>query len=191
MSEQVSEILQAIQSGDQLAAEKLLPAVYNDLRRMAAKKISEQPPGQTLQATALVHEAYLRIVCSNPDQQWDHRGHFFIAAAQAMRCIVIDNIRAKQRLKRGGEHRRVELQDVDLVLSVPNEDLLDLAEALERFSQNTPKEANLVQLRFFAGLSLEEAAEAMGISRATASRYWSYARARLLTTLGNEDNSAS
>jgi RNA polymerase sigma factor (TIGR02999 family) len=178
MSE-VTQILEAVARGDRQAAEQLLPVVYDDLRQLAARKLAKEAPGQTLQATALVHEAYLRLVNSEPGQQWDHRGHFFMAAAEAMRRILIDRARQKQALKRGGHAQKVGLREAELVISVPDERLLDLNEALERLAQRCPREADLVKLRYFAGLTLEEAAATMGISVATASRYWAYARAFL------------
>ncbi len=184
----ITQILEAVGSGDPQAAEQLLPVVYEDLRRMAAKKLSHLPAGQTLQATALVHEAYLRVVRSESEQQWDHRGHFFVAAAQAMRRILVDHIRSKNRLKRGGEFQRVDLAEAELAISIPNDQLLDLDDALTEFTKNNPKESELVHLRYFAGLSLEEAASVMGISRATASRYWAYARARLFAAMSKGDD---
>jgi RNA polymerase sigma factor (TIGR02999 family) len=141
--------------------------------------MARETPGQTLEATALVHEAWVRLVDSAPEQKWKHRGHFFAAAAEAMRRILVEKARRKQRVKHGGEHRRVELDDEGLVCSISSDQILALDEALERFGQQEPEKAQLVKLRFFAGLSIEEAAEALGISRATASRHWTYARAWL------------
>ena len=178
MSE-ITQALDAIGRGDDQAVEQLLPLVYQDLRRLAAGMLAQEPVGQTLQATALVHEAYVRLVSSNQEQSWNHRGHYFAAAAEAMRRILVEKARRKQRVKHGGEHQRVEMDDVRLVCSIPPEQILALDEALERFSADEPQKAQLVKLRFFAGLTLEEAAEALGISRATASRHWTYARAWL------------
>lgn len=178
MSE-VTQILDAIGRGDQQASEQLLPVIYQDLRRLAATMLAQEPAGQTLEATALVHEAYVRLVDSEEEQKWNHRGHFFAAAAEAMRRILVEQARRKQRVKHGGEHDRVELDEERLVCSVPSEQLLALDEALERFEQEEPEKAQLVKLRFFAGLTIEEAAETLGISRATASRHWTYARAWL------------
>lgn len=178
MSE-VTQALDAIGRGDEHAFEQLLPLVYQDLRRLAASMLAQEPVGQTLQATALVHEAYVRLVTSTHDQPWSHRGHYFAAAAEAMRRILVEKARRKLRVKHGGEHQRVELDDERLVCSVPPDQILAMDEALERFRVEEPEKAQLVKLRFFAGLTLEEAAEALGISRATASRHWTYARAWL------------
>jgi RNA polymerase sigma factor (TIGR02999 family) len=179
----LSQILNALASGDKQAAEQLLPVVYDDLRRLAARKLSQEAPGQTLQATALVHEAYLQLVAAGEEPKWDHRGHFFMAAAEAMRRILINRAMEKKTLKRGGDRGRVELQEAHLVISVPDDNLLDLNEALDKLEQDSPEEARLVKLRYFAGLTLEEAADALGISRATAARYWAYARAYLRKTM--------
>jgi RNA polymerase sigma factor (TIGR02999 family) len=185
MSE-VTQILDAIGRGDARASEELLPLIYQELRRLAAKMLAGEPAGQTLEATALVHEAYVRLVDAEAEQKWNHRGHFFAAAAEAMRRILVENARRKQRVKHGGDHHRVEMDDERLVCSVPSEQLVALDEALERFAQEEPEKAQLVKLRFFAGLSIEEAAEALGISRATASRHWTYARAWLHDALSAE-----
>ena len=178
MSE-VTQILDAIGRGDTQASEQLLPMIYQELRRLAAKMLAQEPAGQTLEATALVHEAYVRLVDGEAEQKWNHRGHFFAAAAEAMRRILVEKARRKQRVKHGGEHDRVDLDEERLVCSVPSDQILALDEALERFGQEEPEKAQLVKLRFFAGLSIEEAADAMNISRATASRHWTYARAWL------------
>jgi RNA polymerase sigma factor (TIGR02999 family) len=175
----VTQILDAIGRGGEHASERLLPMIYQELRHLAANMLAQEPPGQTLQATALVHEAYVRLVDSEEEQKWKHRGHFFAAAAESMRRILVEKARRKQRVKHGGEHPRVEMDDERLVCSVPSDQLIALDEALERFGQEEPEKAQLVKLRFFAGLSIEEAAEALGISRATASRHWTYARAWL------------
>ena len=182
---EVTQILSGIEAGDPHAAEQLLPLVYDELRKLAAAKLAHEAPGQTLQATALVHEAYLRLVPSpgresgEAVQQWEGRKHFLAAAAEAMRRILVEKARCKQRVRHGGEHHRVELNDERLVCAVPADQILALDEALERFDQEEPEKAQLVKLRFFAGLSIEEVAEALGISRATASRHWTYARAWL------------
>jgi RNA polymerase sigma factor (TIGR02999 family) len=183
--DEVSKILEAIGQGDKQAAEELLPAVYDDLRKLAAKKLANEPPGQTLQATALVHEAYLQLVALSGGQQWSHRGHFFLAAAEAMRRILINRAIAKKTQKRGGGARRVELREANLIISVPTERLLDLNEALDKLAEKGPEEAKLVKLRYFAGMTLEEAAETLGISRATAVRYWTYAKAFLQTAVSD------
>jgi RNA polymerase sigma factor (TIGR02999 family) len=180
---EASDLLAAVGRGDQLASEQLLPLVYDELRRLAAEKLAQERPGQTLQATALVHEAYLRLVGNKPAQGWDNRRHFFAAAAEAMRRILVDTARRKQRIRHGGEYRRVEV-DSQLLADHPlGEELLALDEALAQFSAEAPEKAELVKLRYFAGLTLEEAAQALGISRATASRHWTYAKAWLYDRL--------
>jgi RNA polymerase sigma factor (TIGR02999 family) len=178
----VRRILSAIEQGDPHAAEQLLPLVYDELRQLAAQRLARERPGETLQATALVHEAYLRLVDVPQAQHWDSRGHFFAAAAEAMRRILIDQARRKHSRKRGGGLRRVELDD-GARLAAPDdhaaEDLLALDEALAQLEGEDPLKARLVKLRYFAGLSLADAAEALGISAATAKRYWVYARSWL------------
>jgi RNA polymerase sigma factor (TIGR02999 family) len=178
MSE-VTRILCAIEQGDPHAAEELLPLVYDELRRLAAQKLAQEKPGQTLQATALVHEAYLRLVDTEKVQHWNSRGHFFAAAAEAMRRILVENARSKQSEKRGGKLRRVDLDQAEAVTAAPAEDLLALHEALEQLSSHEPVAGQLVQLRYFAGLSIEEAAGVLGLSSATAYRHWTFARAWL------------
>ena len=177
----VTQILDAIGRGNEHASEQLLPMVYQQLRRLASNMLAREVPGLTLQATALVHEAYVRLVDSDEEQQWNHRRHFFAAAAEAIApgSSWIRLRRKQASVKHGGEHHRVELDDDRLVCSVTSDQILALDEALERFGREEPEKAQLVKLRFFAGLSIEEAAEAMGISRATASRHWTYARAWL------------
>jgi RNA polymerase sigma factor (TIGR02999 family) len=175
----VTRVLSAIEQGDPRAAEQLLPLVYEELRRLAAQKLAHEKPGQTLQATALVHEAYLRLVDNDQGRNWDGRGHFFAAAAEAMRRILVENARRKGRQKRGGDRARAELDEADLVCRMPPEDLLALDEALARLAAEDPVKARLVELRFFAGLSVEEASRALGVSAITAKRYWRYARAWL------------
>ncbi len=183
---EVTQILDAIVRGDAQAHEQLLPMIYQELRRLAARMLAQEPAGQTLEATALVHEAYIRLVDTEAEQKWSHRGHFFAAAAEAMRRILVEKARRKQRVKHGGEHDRVEMDDERLVCPVPADQILAVDEALERFAQEEPEKAQLVKLRFFAGLSIEEAAEALGISRATASRHWTYARAWLRDAISTE-----
>jgi RNA polymerase sigma factor (TIGR02999 family) len=173
----VTRILHAIDEGDPHAAEQLLPLVYDELRRLAARKLAQEKPGQTLQATALVHEAYLRLVDADKAPAWDSRGHFFAAAAEAMRRILIDQARTKQSQRRGGGRQRIDLEHVDLAAVGPDLDVLALNEVLEHFEQLDPVKAKLVKLRYFAGLSIPQAAEALGISSNTADRYWAYARA--------------
>jgi RNA polymerase sigma factor (TIGR02999 family) len=174
----VTRILTAIEQGDGKAAEELLPAVYEELRRLAAQKLSWEPPGQTLQATALVHEAYLRLVGAE-NQSWKGRTHFFAAAAEAMRRILIENARRKQRLKRGGDRQRIDLSIAEPPVKEPAEDLLALDEALAKLEASDKLKSELVKLRFFAGLTLEQAGNLLGISQTTAKRYWTYARAWL------------
>jgi RNA polymerase sigma factor (TIGR02999 family) len=174
----VTRILNAIERGDAKAADELLPVVYEELRLLAAQKMSHERPGQTLQATALVHEAYIRLV--GPEAQgWDSRGHFFAAAAEAMRRILIENARRRKRCKHGGAHERVEMQDADLAVEGPPDDLIALDEALTKLAREDPIVADLVKMRYFAGLTLEQAAEILGIARRTADRHWAYARAWL------------
>ena len=176
----VTRILTAIEQGDAKAADKLLPLVYEELRRLAAQKMSRELPGQTLQATALVHEAYIRLVGSEA-RDWNSRTHFFYAAAEAMRRVLIDNARRKKSLKHGGDRQRLDLDKV--VLSDDNDRLSDnilaLDEALEKLSKESKIEADLVKLRYFAGLTCKQAAELLGISLSTANEHWAYARARL------------
>jgi RNA polymerase sigma factor (TIGR02999 family) len=184
MSE-ITRILSQIESGDPSAAEQLLPLVYDELRKLAAQKLAHERPGQTLQATALVHEAYLRLAATPENERgqggkrWDGRGHFFAAAAEAMRRILIERARQKQRIARGGGRHRQELQ-LDLIATPePDEDLLALDAALTRLAQRDPIKARLVELRYFAGLTGDQAGEILGISPSTADRYWVYSRAWL------------
>jgi RNA polymerase sigma factor (TIGR02999 family) len=174
----VTRILNAIEQGDAKVANELLPLVYEELRRLAAQKMSQEHPGQTLQATALVHEAYVRLV-GQEVQDWNSRTHFFTAAAQAMRRILIDNARRKQRLKHGGGRQKIDLQDIEPAIEVPSDDLIALDEALTRLAQKDKVKADLVKLRYFAGLTLEQAADLLGLSERTAKRYWAHARAWL------------
>ena len=182
MSE-VTSILEAAGRGDPQAAERLLPLVYDELRKLAAAKLAHERPGQTLQATALVHDAYLRLVDVTNAQRWDSRGHFFAAAAEAMRRILVENARRKGRDKRGGNREQIPLDQIDLPAGVPSDDVLAIDEALTKLEAEDPQAAQLVKLRFFAGLSLSEAAEAIGISRTSAYEQWSYARAWLRCAL--------
>jgi RNA polymerase sigma factor (TIGR02999 family) len=178
MSE-ITRLLVAIDEGDRQAATQLLPLVYDELRKLAAAKLAQENPGQTLQATALVHEVYLRLVGGNDSQQWDNRGHLFAAAAEAMRRILVENARRKNRLKHGGNWARVEVELTDLPTRMADDDLIALDEALEKLHQLDPLKARLVTLRFFAGLTIEQAAEVLKISRVTAFRHWTFARAWL------------
>jgi len=187
----VTQILVAIEKGDVQAVDRLLPLVYQELRQLAAQRLSKESPGQTLQATALVHEAYLRLVGSE-DQNWSGRYHFFSAAAEAMRRILIENARRKQSLKRGGGLKRVHLTKVQLEsddITEP-EDLLALHEALEKLSKEDKNKANLVKLRFFAGLTMEQAAKVLGISHSTADEHWAYAKAWLHHEITKGDKTA-
>jgi len=187
----VTRILSQIHSGDPSAAEKILPLVYDELRKLAASKLAQEQPGQTLQATALVHEAYLRLVGTEQAQHWNSRGHFFAAAAEAMRRILVENARRKRTDKRGGDVLR---QDVDLdrlVAPELGEDLLALDEALDRLAEGDPLKAELVKLRHFGGLTVEQAAEALEISPTTANRYWAYARAWLHQAIRGGESAAA
>ncbi len=186
---EVTRILSAIEQGDPQAAEQLLPLVYDELRRLAAQKLSHEKPGQTLQATALVHEAYLRLVDVDKVQHWNSRGHFFAAAAEAMRRILLNRARDKGRLKRGGQRHKVDLDRVELAVDAPHEELLAIDEAIAGLTGESPECALLVKLRFFAGLSLGDAAAALGISVSTAKRHWAYARAWLFDALRRDDDS--
>jgi len=186
----VTRILTAIEQGDRHAAEQLLPVVYDELRRLAAQKLSQEKPGQTLEATGLVHEAYLRLVGGDANRRWDNRGHFFAAAAEAMRRILVDNARRKLRDKHGGGMVRQDVDELQLTAPALGEDLLALDEALDKLAEHDPVKAELVKLRHFAGLSVDQAAEALGISAATADRYWAYARAWLRTEIAGDEASA-
>src|SRR5438067_7406589 len=175
----VTRTMTAIEHGESAAAEQLLPLVYDELRKLAGQKMAQEAPGQTLQATGLVHEAYLRLVDVEKVQHWNSRGHFFAAAAEAMRRILIDRAREKLALKRGGHRKRVPLEEVDPPAGTPPEDLLALDEALEQLTRLDPMAGQLVKLRYFAGLSLEQAAATLNMATATAYRHWSFARAWL------------
>lgn len=180
----VTQILQAIQAGNARASDELLPLVYQELRKLAAQKLAHEPRGQTLEATALVHEAYLRLVDVEGQQHWDSRGHFFAAAAEAMRRILVENARRKKRLKHGGGLERAELDEAAIAAPQIAEDLLELDAALQRLEQKDLRKASLVKLRYFAGLTQEEAAAALGIGVSTADRDWAYARAWLFREIG-------
>jgi RNA polymerase sigma factor (TIGR02999 family) len=173
----VTRILSAIEQGDPKAAEGLLPLVYDELRKLAARRLAQENPGQTLQATALVHEAYLRLVDTERVGRWDSRGHFFAAAAEAMRRILVEGARRRGREKHGGRSVRRNLLDLDLAVNTRPDEVLAVDEALARLAAEDAHAAELVKLRYFAGLSVEEAAQALGLSRATAYRHWTYARA--------------
>jgi RNA polymerase sigma factor (TIGR02999 family) len=190
MSE-VIQLLTALKEGQPDAAGRLLPLVYDELRKLAAQRLAHEPPGQTLNATALVHEAYLRLVGNGAGEHWDGRGHFFAAAAEAMRRILIDSARRKLAEKRGGGRRHADVELDALLAPVPGVDLLALDEALTRLAAHAPDRAELVKLRFFAGLSMPEAARALGISLATAERHWTYARTWLFAELSDPETRAA
>jgi RNA polymerase sigma factor (TIGR02999 family) len=181
----VTQILSQIESGDPSAADQLLPLVYDELRKLAASRMRDEKPGQTLQATALVHEAYIRLVDVDNAQHWDSRGHFFAAAAEAMRRILVDQARRKGRLKRGANLVRHDLEAVDIEVSAKSADVLSIDEALTKLATTNEVAARLVSLRYFAGLSISEAAKALGISPRKANQVWTYARAWILAELGD------
>ncbi|MHC4621350.1 MAG: sigma-70 family RNA polymerase sigma factor [Planctomycetota bacterium] len=182
----VTRILVAIERGDVGAVDRLFPLVYQELRQLAAQKMSQESPGHTLQATALVHEAYIRLVGAE-DQNWSGRGHFFSAAAEAMRRILIDIARRKKSLKYGGDRRRVDLDDADIAIEVAPDRLIALDEALSKLAEEDRAVADLVKLRYFVGLTIEQAAKVLKVSPPTAYRYWAYARARMHQELTRED----
>jgi RNA polymerase sigma factor (TIGR02999 family) len=188
---EVTRILSAVEQGDPHAAEQLLPLVYEELRQLAAQRLAQEKPGQTLQATALVHEAYLRLVDVEKAQHWDSRGHFFAAAAEAMRRVLIDNARRRRSQRRGGEAERRSLDGLEAADPASDDELLAVDEALERLHKVDPTKAKLVQLRYFAGLTIPEAAQALGISITTANRYWAFARAWLHEELAGGGGPAS
>ena len=179
----VTWVLDAVARGEPEAAGRLLPLVYDELRRLAAQRLAHEKPGQTLQATPLVHEAYLQLVGDEPDRTWNGRGHFFAAAAEAMRRILVESARRKRRLRHGGDCRRIDLDTLDLAAETPSDDLLALDEALERLTAEEPTAAAVVKLRYFAGLTVEQTADALGLSFRTANRHWAYARAWLYRQL--------
>ena len=188
---EVTQVLSALEQGDPNAPEQLLPLVYDALRKLAAQRMSEESPGQTLQATALVHEVYLRLVGAEKGQHWDSRGHFFAAAAEAMRRILIDNARRKQRPKHGGDRQRIDLDYVSPFTVDPRDDVLALDEAISQLAREDPQKAELVKLRYFAGFTVEEAADLLGISRSTAKEHWAYARAWLFAALNDNSQDSS
>ena len=175
----VTQVLRTIRDGQPLAARELLPLVYEELRKLASVRIAKEPAGQTLQATALVHEAYLRLVDADEQPQWDSRGHFFAAASEAMRRILVDNVRRKSAARHGGEFQRQNLEDLEPHAPLSDDRLLALDEALNCLAEEDPLKARLVQLRYFGGFTNDEAAQLLGISSATAERYWTFARAWL------------
>jgi RNA polymerase sigma factor (TIGR02999 family) len=187
---EATRILSAIEHGDPHAAEQLLPLVYDELRKLASQKLAHEKPGQTLQATALVHEAYVRLVGAEKEQRWDSRGHFFAAAAEAMRRILVERARHKSSRKAGGGRQRVDLADIEPAIQAPGTNLLELDAALEKLEKKDKRKADLVKLRFFAGLTNAQAAEALGISHSTADNDWAYARSWLRLEMGGESASA-
>jgi RNA polymerase sigma factor (TIGR02999 family) len=176
---EVTRILSAMEQGDPHAADQLLPLVYDELRKLAAAKLAQEKPGQTLQATALVHEAYIRLVDTEEARHWDSRGHFFAAAAEAMRRILIDRAREKRSEKRGGAHKKLDIDAIDLATTALPHQLLALNDALVKLARGDQAAAKLVEMRYFAGLTVDEAGKALGMSTATAYRHWNYARAWL------------
>lgn len=181
-----TQILSQIEQGDPSTAADLLPLVYDELRKLAARKMAQEKPGQTLQATALVHDVYLRLVDVEKAQSWDSRGHFFAAAAEAMRRILVESARRKNRVKHGGKFQRVTLEGVATLGNEPDSELLAVDDALGKFAQEEPKKAELVKLRYFAGFTIDEAADMLSISRTTAKRHWKYARAWLLAEMADQ-----
>lgn len=183
---EVTQLLNAMDQGDSHAAAQLLPLVYGELRRLAASRLAAEPSGNTLQPTALVHEAYLRLVGNSDGDRWDHRGHFFAAAAEAMRRLVVENARRKKRHRHGGGRQRISLDVAESLVQAPSEDLLAVDEALTRLAEHDPIKAEVVKLRFFAGLTMPEIAQALDLSLATIERYWTYARTWLYAELADE-----
>lgn len=187
----VTRLIELVGQGDPQAARELLPVLYDELRRLAAQRLSHEAPGQTIDATSLVHEVYIRLVGSDPERPWNGRGHFFGAAAEAMRRILVERARHKRRLRHGGALGRIDLDRVDLAADQSSDELLALDEALNRLAAEEPAVAEVVKLRYFAGLPIEGAAEALGISVRTANRHWAYARAWLYQQLNAEDDPKS
>ncbi len=188
---EVTRILAAIEQGDAHLAEQLLPLLYTELRRLAAQRLAHEPPGQTLEPTGLVHEVYLRLVDVDEAQHWNSRGHFFAAAAEAMRRILVENARRKRRLKHAGGRRRVELNESVLSVDEPTDDVIAINDALDRLAAHDSQAAELVKLHYFAGLTLEETAEVLGVSPRKGYRTWAYERAWLLRSLGSDEAAAT
>ena len=182
----VTQILSAIEHGDPHAADRLLPLIYDELRKLATQKMASEKPGQTLQATSLVHEAYIRLVDTEQPQHWNSRGHLFAAAAEAMRRILVEQARHKRTGKAGGDFQRISLSAIEPLLPSPNVDLLELNDALDKLAAKDPRKAELVKLRFFAGLTIEEAAEALGIATSTADADWAYAKSWLRVAMPSQ-----
>jgi RNA polymerase sigma factor (TIGR02999 family) len=183
----VTRILSEIEQGDPAASDKLLPLVYEELRVLARQRLAKEKPGQTLQATALVHEAYLRLVGNGRDEHWNSRGHFFGAAAEAMRRILVNRARDKKRLKRDGQRQELDFNQLQFAIDSPSEDLIDLSDAISQLEDHDKVCAELVKLRFFAGLRQREAADCLGLTKSTADRYWAYARTWLYDRLRGSD----
>jgi RNA polymerase sigma factor (TIGR02999 family) len=188
---EVTRILQKMAEGDTHESAALMPLVYNELRRLAARELRNDPAGNTLQPTALVHEAYVRLVDQNNEPRWNHRGHFYAAAAEAMRRVLVESARRKQSLKRGGGRERVPLEESRMAAPQRDAELLALDDALTRLAAHRPKAASLVSLRYFAGLTMEQAAASLGVSLRTAERNWTYAKAWLLETMAETDGQPS
>ena len=186
LEDDLTLLLNRLTDQHQVSADQLLPLVYEDLRRVAAQKMAQETPGQTLQATALVHEAWIRV--GGEGQSWENRTHFFVAAAEAMRRILIDRARSKRAVRHGGGQQRVDLDEVEIVAGVPDDELLAVHEALDRFALEHETKAELVKLRYFAGLTIKEAADVLAISEPTAKRYWAYARAWLFREISRQKN---
>lgn len=186
----VTQVLKAVSAGDPRAAHELLPLVYSELRKLAVSRMAKTPPGNTLQPTALVHEAYMRLVGSEEPPSWNSRGHFFAAAAMAMRQILVEQARRKSSLKRGGEYQKLDIEADELAIEPPSEDILALDEALKQLEAHDPRKAQIVMLRFFAGLTMEETAAALGISVPTAERDWRFVKAMLHSQLSNKEQDA-
>lgn len=184
----VTQILSQIESGDRAAADRLLPLVYEELRKLAAARMSQENPGMTLQATALVHDAYIRLVDVDQVQRWDSRGHFFAAAAEAMRRILVENARRRNSAKRGGNHERIDLDEAVLSDNELRDDVLEIDKYLERLSDAHPRAAEVVKLRFFAGLTGDQTAEVLGVSARTVDQLWAFARAWLFETIQRENS---
>jgi RNA polymerase sigma factor (TIGR02999 family) len=187
----VTLLIDAAAAGDRGAAAELLPLVYDELRRLAGARMAAEPPDQTLQPTALVHEAYLRLVGPTDNVRWDNRGHFFAAAAEAMRRILVEAARRKKAVKRGGGLQRVELETIAFAAAEQDDDLIAIDTALDRLAELDPVKAELVKLRYFGGLTIEQAAETLGISTATAKRYWAYSRVWLFHQVSGKDSESS
>jgi len=183
----VTQILNAIEQGDPRATEELLPLIYEELRLLAAQKMAQEPPGQTLQATALVHEAYLRLVKIDA-RNWDSRNHFFAAAAEAMRRILVDRARRKQSIRHGGNYKKIDMNGAFLAIEEPKEDILAVSEALDKLTEEDEKLAEVIKLRYFAGLTLEQIAAIMGTGRRTVDRYWALGRAWLYQEISRPEN---